>query len=84
VGLPLVEVERAVKERAKAITLYLAADGGAEQLRALIEAEVARWSEDYKPGLRGLDLADPTTVAERAYRNLAGYGPLEPLLRYRD
>ena len=26
------------------------------------------------------DLADPELVAERAFRNLAGYGPLEPLL----
>ncbi len=25
-------------------------------------------------------LADPAGVAERAWRNLAGYGPLEPLL----
>ncbi|MDP8969038.1 MAG: Flp pilus assembly complex ATPase component TadA, partial [Actinomycetota bacterium] len=46
----------------------------------LIDDEVARWSEDYKRGLRPFDLADPETVAERAYRNLAGYGPLEPLL----
>jgi pilus assembly protein CpaF len=41
---------------------------------------VARWSEDYKRGLRDFDLADPPMVAERAFRNLAGYGPLEPLL----
>jgi pilus assembly protein CpaF len=77
---PLVEVERAVQERAKAISLDLVADGGAEQLRALIEDEVARWSDDYKRGLRDFDLADPPMVVERAYRNLAGYGPLEPLL----
>ena len=31
-------------------------------------------------GLRAFDVADPDTVAERAYRNIAGYGPLEPLL----
>jgi pilus assembly protein CpaF len=77
---PLVEVERAVQERAKATSLDLAADGGAEQLRALIEDEVARWSDDYKRGLRDFDLADPSMVVERAYHNLAGYGPLEPLL----
>jgi Flp pilus assembly CpaF family ATPase len=41
---------------------------------------VARWSEDYKRGLRDFHLADPSMVVERAYRNLAGYGPLEPLL----
>jgi hypothetical protein len=43
---PLMEIERAVQERAKATSLDLAADGGAEQLRALIEDEVARWSDD--------------------------------------
>ena len=77
---PLVEVERAAQERAKATSLDLATDGGPEQLRSLIEQEVARWSEDYKRGLRAFDLADPVTVAERAFRNLAGYGPLEALL----
>src|SRR5207248_11251314 len=38
------------------------------------------WSADYKRGLRSFDLADPELVAERAFRNLAGYGPLTPLL----
>jgi hypothetical protein len=47
---PLVEVERAVQERAKATYLDLATDGGPDRLRALIEDEVARWSEDYKRG----------------------------------
>jgi hypothetical protein len=31
-------------------------------------------------GLRAFDIADPDTIAERAFRNLAGYGPLEPLV----
>ena len=77
---PLLEIERSVQERAKATSLDLSADGGAERLRALIDDEVAHWSDDFKRGLRDFDLADPATVAERAYRNLAGYGPLEPLL----
>src|SRR5437764_5684168 len=77
---PLVEVERAVQERAKATSLDVSADGGRDALRSLIQHEVARWSEDYKRGLRDFDLADPAVVTERAFRNLAGYGPLEPLL----
>jgi pilus assembly protein CpaF len=77
---PLQEVERAVQERAKAISLDVVADGGSNRLRALVEEEVVRWSEDYKRGLRDFDIADPSTVVERAFRNLAGYGPLEPLL----
>ncbi|MFP5328415.1 MAG: hypothetical protein ACLGHT_13135, partial [Acidimicrobiia bacterium] len=76
---PLAEIERAVQRRAK----ELGAAPGEQttlHLRRLIEDEVARWGEDYKRGLREFDLADPLLLSERAYRNLAGYGPLEPLL----
>ena len=77
---PLLEVERAVQERAKAISLDMAGESGPARLRNLIQEEVARWSADHRRGLRPLDVADPALIAERAYRNLAGYGPLEPLL----
>jgi len=77
---PLIEIERAVQERAKAISLDMAGESGPARLRNLIQEEVARWSADHRRGLRPLDVADPALVAERAYRNLAGYGPLEPLL----
>jgi pilus assembly protein CpaF len=77
---PLAEVERAVQERAKLVALDLTGPEGAARLRALVADEVARWSEDYKRGRRDFDLADPEAVKERAWRNLVGYGPLEPLL----
>ncbi|MGH9075783.1 MAG: CpaF family protein, partial [Acidimicrobiales bacterium] len=77
---PLLEIERAVQERAKGASLDVAGEGGSRALAALIGDEVARWSEDFKRGLHPVDLADPDVVAQRAYRNLAGYGPLEPLL----
>ncbi|MBA2750918.1 MAG: hypothetical protein H0U41_01595 [Actinobacteria bacterium] len=77
---PLVEVERAVQLRAKDISLDMASPEGGAALRRLIDEEVARWSDDYKRSLRTFDLADPAGVAERAERNLAGYGPLAPLL----
>jgi pilus assembly protein CpaF len=77
---PLLEVERAVQERAKEVALDMATPEGATRLRGLVDEEVARWSEDFKRGFRSIDIADATTVAERAYRNVAGYGPLEPLL----
>ncbi|HSH58157.1 MAG TPA: ATPase, T2SS/T4P/T4SS family [Acidimicrobiales bacterium] len=77
---PLVEVERAVQARAKDISLDMASPEGRAALRRLIDEEVAGWSEDYKRSLRAFDLADPLGVAERAERNLAGYGPLAPLL----
>src|SRR3546814_6029730 len=51
-----------------------------EALRSLIAEEVARWSLDHRRGLHPYDLAEPDIVIERAFRNLAGYGPLGPLL----
>ena len=77
---PLQEIERAVQERAKAVSLDMAETGAETKLRALIEEEVDRWVGDFKRGLRPFDLAEPDLVAERAFRNLAGYGPIEPLL----
>lgn len=77
---PLVEIERAVQARAKDISLDMADPSGRAKLRALVEEEVARWDTDHRRGLRSFALADPGLVVERAYRNVAGYGPLEPLL----
>jgi pilus assembly protein CpaF len=77
---PLAEIERRVQARAKEIALDMAAPGGDGKLRALIDDEVARWSEEFRRGRRDFDLAEPDVVAERAYRNLAGHGPLAPLL----
>ncbi len=77
---PLQEIERRVQLRAKETSLDMADDDGRAKLGTLIAEEVAAWSDGYKRGLRAFDLADPDVVAERAYRNLAGYGPLEPLL----
>jgi pilus assembly protein CpaF len=77
---PLVEIERAVQERAKEVALDMAADGALDVLRSLIADEVARWSDDHARGLRPFPLADPARVAERAFRNLAEYGPLTTLL----
>ncbi len=81
---PLIEVERRVQERAKQASLDMASPNGSRELMFLIDDEVSLWSEDHKRGLRDFDLADPQVVAERAFRNLAGYGPLEPLLRDDD
>ncbi|MGH8896951.1 MAG: CpaF family protein [Egibacteraceae bacterium] len=77
---PLVEVEQAVQERAKDLALDMSTAQGRARLRRLIDEEVDSWSTDYKRGLRAVDLLDRQLVADRAFRNLAGYGPLEPLL----
>jgi pilus assembly protein CpaF len=81
---PLVQIERAVQARAKEISLDLDGPGGDRQLRALIDDEVARWEDEYRRGHRPFELASPSLVAERAYRNLARYGPLTPLLEDDD
>jgi len=77
---PLQEIESRVQRRAKEISLDMAGGGADAKLQALIDDEVAAWSSDYRRGLRTYDLAEPNLVAERAFRNVAGYGPLEPLL----
>jgi pilus assembly protein CpaF len=77
---PLQEIERRVQARAKEISVEMTTEGGRAKLRALIDDEVQAWSAEYRRGLHSFDLADPEVVAERAFRNLAGYGPLEPLL----
>src|SRR3546814_13360505 len=51
-----------------------------EALRSLIAEEVARWSLDHRRGLHPYDLAAPDIVIARAFRHLAGYGPLGTLL----
>ncbi|MEJ7764888.1 MAG: hypothetical protein WKF86_05285, partial [Acidimicrobiales bacterium] len=79
-GSPLVEIERAVQERAKAQSIDMGRPAGKAALRALLDDEIQRWNADVKRGVRRYDLGDPTGVAERAWRNLAGYGPLGPLL----
>ena len=75
---PQVEIERAVLERARLTDVN--ATHGIAMLHQLVAEEVERWNADHKRGNRPLPLADPARVTERALRNLAGYGPLEPLL----
>jgi pilus assembly protein CpaF len=81
---PLAEIERLVQERAKDISLEMSAPGGEAKLRALIAEEAARWRDDHRRGRRPFDLADPEQLVERAFRNLARYGPLTPLLEDDD
>jgi len=75
---PLQEIEQAVQARAR--ELALDTDDDTETMRALVDDAVSQWSLDHKRGLRAFDLADPAAVADRAVRNLTGYGPLAPLL----
>ena len=77
---PLTLLERAVQERAKHSVLEIEGPDGHEQLRTMIAAEVQRWQNDHKRGLRPHALGDPDTIAHRVFSNIAGYGPLTVLL----
>ena len=76
--MPQVEIERAVLERARLSDIN--PGQGIGILHQLVADEVERWNADHKRGTRPFALPDSSRVAERAIRNLAGYGPLEPLL----
>jgi len=80
----LEEIERAVQDRAKQISLDMSGPDSQEKLRLLIEDEIDRWHREYERGRRSLDVADPPVATERALRNLVGYGPLQPLLEDPD
>lgn len=75
---PLEEIEKLVQARARELSLDT--DQDPDALLGLVEATIAQWSDDHKRGLRPFDLAEPKRLAERAVRNLTGYGPLAPLL----
>ena len=78
---PLVEIEAQVQARAKDLTLDLGTGPDRAVLGQLVERAIADWGAEHTRGLRPFALSDPEMVADRVLRNLAGYGPLEPLLR---
>ena len=80
--MPQVEIERAVLERARLTDIN--PGQGIGVLHQLVAEEVERWNADHKRGTRPFALPDARRVTERAMRNLAGYGPLEPLLNDDD
>ncbi|HLH99280.1 MAG TPA: ATPase, T2SS/T4P/T4SS family [Acidimicrobiales bacterium] len=77
---PLAYIERAVQERAKALALDVGGPAATGGLRRLVDEEIGRWHDEYHRGRRPFDIAEPGVAAERALRNLTGYGPLQPLL----
>lgn len=81
---PLQEIERRVQERANELALDADSADGRRALRRLIDEAIGEWDQDHRRGTRPAPLHDPTGVAERAYRNLARYGPLTALLEDDD
>lgn len=81
---PLVDIESRVQERAKDEALDLDDAASQAALERLIIDEVRAWNDDHRRGIRAFELSDPDVVAERALRNLTGFGPLAPLLEDDD
>ncbi len=81
---PLAEIEVEVQAAAKSVGLDPATTDGATALRVLVDEALERWDADHRRGLRPFALAGTEQLAERAMRNIAGFGPLEPLLRDDD
>lgn len=81
---PLQEIEHRVQANAKHRELDLATADAIDELRSLIEHEIDEWNAAYARGQRPIDIADPEGARERAFRNLADYGPLTPLLKDDD
>jgi pilus assembly protein CpaF len=77
---PLVEIEQAVQARAKDRVLDVDREPGKAALRELVAEAITEWRRDFQLGRRPFDLSNTDLLADRAFRNLAGYGPLEPLL----
>jgi pilus assembly protein CpaF len=77
---PLLEIEQAVQLRAKAERLDTTTSQGRGRMSALVGEEIAEWNHEHRRGARPFALGDPESMAERALRNLLGYGPLQPLL----
>ena len=78
---PLACIEDRVRARSGEERLDPTIPGSVERLRVIIDDEIALWRIRYQQGLVGFDITDGETLAQRALRNLVGYGPLEELLR---
>jgi pilus assembly protein CpaF len=69
-----------VQTRAKNSSIDMGEHDANDRILDLIRDEIATWQLDFRRGSRAFDLVDPDDLAERALRNLTGYGPLGPLL----
>ena len=77
---PLQEIESVVQRRANDLAIDVDSASGESRLLELIRDAVGEWSDQHSRGHRPFDISDPGGVADRAFRNLARYGPLTELL----
>ena len=82
---PLVEIEQVVQARARDISVGPDDDAAStELLKRLVQEEIRAWNDGYRRGTKPFEVSNPEILAERAMRNLTGYGPLGPLLEDDD
>ena len=77
---PLGEIERLALDAANEADLNVGQEETVGALRGIVHGLIADWRADHRRGLRSVDITEPDSVAERAMRNLIGYGPLTSLL----
>lgn len=77
---PLQQVELEVQARAALARVDVDAPDGEELLRRLIAEVIDERIDAHRRGRRDDAVPDPDGLAERAFRNLARYGPLTDLL----
>jgi pilus assembly protein CpaF len=76
---PLAELEAAVRRSAERQALPLDHTGTTDRIRQLVDDELEQWISEQRHGRRAAAV-DVGRLADRAVRNLSGYGPLAPLL----
>ena len=82
---PLVEIEQVVQARARDISIGPDDNAAStELLKRLVQEEIRAWNDGYRRGTKPFEVSNPEILAERAMRNLTGYGPLGPLLEDDD
>lgn len=77
---PLAQIELEVQRRAARSAIDVDDRDGRRHLRDLVDEVIDEWSDQHRRGQRTHALSDPDGLADRAMRNLAGYGPLSELL----
>lgn len=81
---PLQRIEHEVQTRATRLAIDVDTPDGARALRQLISEVIDDHVDAQRREPHRLPLADPDGIAERAFRNLALYGPLTELLEDDD
>lgn len=80
---PLEIIEDDVQLAAKAAGIDPATDG-TDRLRLLVDDAIAAWDDDHRRGMRPHPIGDAARLADRAVRDLAGFGPIQQLLEDDD